>query len=460
MKIFISYKREDEKIRDALILRLKTILPDAFEFWTDVKRLRWGSNFPQEIENAILKECDFFICLVSDRAGGSEWMGRELALAKRRENEQKRGFILPIVVEGTARNALWAALDLDVKNYVEISPYDAQKLDRQTERIKDLLFQLICTDMEKHLHPSLDDKIQNIAGNGKWLAEVAQDVLAIVFPHRSENPIAVDDLAGELHARHAEITPEGVPDLIDEMLKAKLLSGIDYDGDEMYLVEEHASWNNAFRASEKERIAKYAFNEFIKKKRAKTIYIDAGSTALELVLRICNYFKSPSNTLELTVITPSTELLQLLSDTCLALGYTNDARDGAKLRLIVPGGYIHTATQTIVQWNEQGRSEISSICKNYGLSLDAAFIGANGITVKGGIMTYSNEEDHWKRDAISIAKKTILICDSGKFGVTDETLNARVIDWEDDFVLVCDRNENNAELAAALAAYGDKIVLT
>ena len=459
MKIFISYKREDEKLRDELVSRLKAVLPDSFEFWTDIKRLRWGSNFPEEIRTAIMKDVDFFITVVTDRAGSSDWMLKELKLAQEREKEIRRGFILPIVKEGTSASALWNELDLDSTNYAVISPDDNEAFGRQIEWIKDKLFEIICTDFEKMLRPGLDDRIREMAGNGKWLAGIAEEVLTIVFPHREDNPIAIPELCRELQKKHPEIKETAMPALIEEMLKAKLLSGVDYDGEYMFLVEEHASWVNEFRAKEKEKIAKYAFNEYIKKRRRGTLYIDSGSTALELVLRICSYYKSPSNSLELTIITPSTGLLQLLSDTCVELGYRNDSRDSEKLKLVVPGGYIHAATQTIVQWDDNGNDQISRICKEYGIRLDVAFIGANGITAENGIYTYSNKEDSWKIDAVKNAKKTVVICDSGKFGISGGSLDSKILGWEDDFVLICNRDDGNAELAKCIERCKDRIVL-
>ncbi|MBR4761493.1 MAG: TIR domain-containing protein [Clostridia bacterium] len=460
MKIFFSYKREDEQLRDAIEKRLKEILPDNFKFWTDVRMLRWGSNFPEEIKEAIMSEVDFFICLVTDEADKSDWVLKELNLAKTREKTERHGFILPIVVKGTAKNNLWHALNLDETNYAEIDPDDYEQFEKQIYRIKDMLFHIICTEMEKYLHPSAESKLDNIRNNEEWLDSIADDVRREVFSHREGNPISVDELTARVKANHPDLDINSMPMIIEEMLKSRKLLGIDYDGEYMFLVEEHASWNNSFHQKQKEQIAKYVFNEYIKKPRARTVYVDSGSTSLELVKRICGYFKSPANNLELTVITPSTEHLQLLSETCVALGYANDSLDSERLRLVVPGGYIHSATQTIVQLNEENDNYISKVCDSCGFKIDVAFIGANGITVKNGIKTYSNKEDVWKRDAILNAAKTVIICDSAKFGVESKTLDAPVVNWDDDFTIVVNRDDKNPELTEAVKKYTEKIILT
>ena len=454
MKLFVSYSHKNDELRERIISRLTVLLPKTFTFWQDVKEIQWGSDFPKEIEHAILYDVDFFICIVSDESEKSEWVPKEVNFAKQRMKELNREFILPIVVEGTSHESLWEDLNLGSISFAEITSEPGEKFDKQMERIRDLLFQLICIDMEKFLRPSYDDRMKAIDEDNKWLSKMAAHTLRIVFPHREGNPLKYSELEEELKKTCPNEKEIRVRDLVSRMTANGLLYGVECFDDEIYLKEEHASWNDSLRAEEKAKIAAYAFTEFIRKgEQRKTIYIDSGSTALELVRKIGEYYQNRTNTLELTVITPSTKLLQELSDICLRNGYANDSSDSRKLQLIVPGGFIHAATQTILQWDDAHKHHISEICDICKLVPDVAFIGANGITADKGIYTYCNGEEDWKRDAMARAKKTVILCDSGKFGVRDESLSEKVAGWENDFILITNRDEKNTEQTEILERF-------
>ena len=62
--------------------------------WVDQSALQYGREFPKQIEDAI-KHCDIFLLLWSSDASRSEWVARELHLAK----EFDRG-IIPVLLDG------------------------------------------------------------------------------------------------------------------------------------------------------------------------------------------------------------------------------------------------------------------------------------------------------------------------------------------------------------------------
>lgn len=455
MLIYFSYKREDSELRDIIVRNLTAALPSSFQFWVDVKKLQWGSKFPAEIEKAITCDADFFICLISDIANDSDWVRREIKLAQGREEKEKRTFILPLVVKGTSRNELWELLELKDTNYAQVFIGTKEEEARQTERIKDLLFDLVAGNLDLIFHPK--GSVDTIRENEKKMNEIAEDIRTAAFPHRETNPLSVSDLAEKICSSRAGITRSDFEYIIDEIMKRNLLSGFVYDGDTIFLDEEHVSWNNSFHKDSKKRIAKKAYS-YIGPVGDKAVYIDSGSTAGALVSYMCDRLKyKTSGHRSLTVITPSTELLQQFSDTCVSLGFTNSEDDLRRLKLIVPNGFIHTATATIVQLDDGDRDHISKLCDTHGIRLDIAFIGVNGITEEG-ITTYSNGEDFWKIDAMKHAAKTVIICDSGKFGIDSANLNSKIADWDDDFVLVTDLDENNEAQKAIIEKHQDKII--
>ncbi|MBQ7444761.1 MAG: TIR domain-containing protein [Clostridia bacterium] len=456
MLIYFSYKREDELLRDIIVRNISATLPSSFEFWVDVKKLQWGSNFPAEIEKAITEDADFLICLVSDKAGDSDWVMKEVELAKEREKKENRTFILPLVIKGTSRNRLWQSLDLGNKNYVEVYTGTEAEEQTQAEKITRMLFSLVAENLDLILHPQ--GRVDAIRENEKRLTDLAEVIRTVAFPHREVNPLDVSELAEKVCAARGDISAGDFGYIIDEIFRRNLLSGFVFDGDVIYLDEEHVSWNNRFHLTAKKAIAKKAYS-YIGSKGDKTVYIDSGSTAGALVSYICDRMRyKTSGHRSLTVITPSTWLLQQLSDTCVSLGFSNSNDDVEKLKLIVPDGFIHTASSTIVQLDENDRDHISKLCERHGIDLDVAFIGANGITEEGGIMTYSNDEDYWKLDAMSVAAQTVIICDSAKFGVESDNLDSLVAGWDDDFILITDLDETNEVQKEIIKKHGDKII--
>jgi DeoR/GlpR family transcriptional regulator of sugar metabolism len=137
-------------------------------------------------------------------------------------------------------------------------------------------------------------------------------------------------------------------------------------------------------AREKRRIAEAAL-EFVEPD--ETIYLDGGSTVLELA----RLLRERTN---LTVVTNS-----LRAATELA---------GRGPRLILIGGELRRLSQTVV-------GPLTRLTLE-GLHLDKAFMGTIGVSIKEGMTTTDPGEAYTKELVMSQARQVILLADSSKAG--------------------------------------------
>jgi len=139
--------------------------------------------------------------------------------------------------------------------------------------------------------------------------------------------------------------------------------------------------------NEKRAIAKKAY-EYIADSDA--VFIDAGSTTLELVKEI-----KKGNKRNIVVITN-------------ALNVAFELLDADDIELIFVGGNVRHKIMSCV--GGFAENTINSLC------VDKAFIGCNSISVEKGITTPNVYEAQVKQCVIKAARETILITDSSKFG--------------------------------------------
>ncbi|NLG92825.1 MAG: DeoR/GlpR transcriptional regulator [Clostridiales bacterium] len=140
---------------------------------------------------------------------------------------------------------------------------------------------------------------------------------------------------------------------------------------------------------EKRAIAKKAY-EYIN--NSDTVFIDAGSTTLELVREI-----KKGNKRDIVVITN-------------ALNIAFELLDADDIELVFIGGSVRHKIMSCV--GGFAENTINSLC------MDKAFIGCNSITVETGITTPNLYEAQVKQCVLKAARETILISDSSKFGHT------------------------------------------
>ena len=137
--------------------------------------------------------------------------------------------------------------------------------------------------------------------------------------------------------------------------------------------------------SEKQRIARAALTMI---EDGDTILLDTGTTTLELA----KLLRQRKN---LTVVTNDLDVARLL-----------EGCESAHVLLM--GGIVRRGFHCTV--GVQGRALIG------GLTVDKAFMAANGFSVTGGATTPDLQHAETKKWMLSIANKVILLCDSSKLG--------------------------------------------
>jgi len=140
---------------------------------------------------------------------------------------------------------------------------------------------------------------------------------------------------------------------------------------------------------EKRAIAKIAYNMI---NDSDTVFLDAGSTTLELVKLIRN-----GNKRNITVVTN-------------ALNIAMELISSYDIEVVVIGGILRHKIMSCV----------GGVAENTlaGMYFDKAFIGTNSLSLERGVTTPNLYEAQVKQSMLKSAKKAILVCDSSKFGLT------------------------------------------
>lgn len=142
-----------------------------------------------------------------------------------------------------------------------------------------------------------------------------------------------------------------------------------------------------------------------------TVYLDAGSTSMELA-RVLAKKPIPALTVVTNAINVAYELLGTES-----------------IEIIVIGGYVRHSIMSCV--GSTAEDMIDQLCFDY------AFIGCNGLHVETGATTPNLTEAEVKKEVIKNSFKKILICDSSKYGLTSmakicpaDAFQAIITDWQ------------------------------
>ncbi|HMO49938.1 MAG TPA: DeoR/GlpR family DNA-binding transcription regulator [Kiritimatiellia bacterium] len=143
-------------------------------------------------------------------------------------------------------------------------------------------------------------------------------------------------------------------------------------------------------------------------KPGDTVYLDGGSTVLELARKLVDRS-------DITVVTNSLKAAAELS--------------GRGPRLILVGGELRRLSQTIV-------GPLTTSLLNE-VHVDIAFMGTMGITLAAGLTTSDPGEAFTKRLVMTRARRVVLLADSGKVGITSFAHAGNVRDLH---VFITDKN--------------------
>lgn len=206
----------------------------------------------------------------------------------------------------------------------------------------------------------------------------------IVTRARELGRVSVSELAGTFG-----VTAETIRRDLDALAGRGLLSRVHggaVPADKLRLAEATLSTREEAAQSEKGAIAAHALT-LLPQDKDLTVLLDAGTTTAGL----CSLLPSWVS----TVITNS-----VLSAAVLA-----ERRD---LEVILLGGQVRGITQATV-----GTEAYDLLGR---LSVDVAFMGANGFSAQHGFSTPDHAEAAMKRAMVRSARNVYVLADSGKFG--------------------------------------------
>jgi DeoR family transcriptional regulator of aga operon len=126
--------------------------------------------------------------------------------------------------------------------------------------------------------------------------------------------------------------------------------------------------------------------------------------------------------------------------------------------LTVVTNALNIASELVVRPNVKllvtggvARSQSYELCGPFaeatlaGVNIDVAFVGVDGISIKGGLTTYQEIEAHTNSVMLRRARHVVVIADASKIG---RSTFARICDISDVDELVTDGSADPAEVAA------------
>lgn len=204
----------------------------------------------------------------------------------------------------------------------------------------------------------------------------------IIDRARSDGRVEVAALAEEL-----EVTPETVRRDLTTLERHGVLRRV-HGGAiplESLGFEPRLNVRQERYTAEKERIAKAALDELPSE---GTVLLDSGSTTQLLAEQL------PFDR-ELTVVTNSVAIAAAVAQR-------------ENLAVFLLGGRIRGRTLASVgEWTTDALRSIS---------VDVAFVGTNGLTVRRGLTTPDQAEAAVKRAMVTAARRVVVLCDHSKFG--------------------------------------------
>ncbi len=159
-----------------------------------------------------------------------------------------------------------------------------------------------------------------------------------------------------------------------------------------------------------------------------TVLLDTGTTALELALRLREME-------HITVITPSLEAAQVLSDL-------------PALTLILSGGIVQPRSRSMT--GPPAESFFDSV---HG---DILFLAAKAVSVEGGLTDHTMSEASVKRRMIGCADRVVVLADGSKIGSTSLS---RVAGLEAMDILLTDAEADPVQLAK-IREMGIEVIVT
>lgn len=443
MKLFLSHSSADKSNVKAII----RYFPSIISTWLDENNLLGGSNLEETFEKAIKTECDYILVFLGGPREMNTWVLKELAWGMQKQKEIHRTFIIPIIMPNVYGDPFTVFPEIQGIKYLKLDNYEDIGFRACAEKIFNHLICLVIQDIDNLRHPKATDVKTSIKQANDKTTALCNKLYEIIFGYRQDNPITVD----ELYEKMNKILPESYDfpqflELLDYAVSK--MPGIYYDREELYVIEEHMSLKSIFGTEKKKEIASEAARLI---RSGQTIFIDAGSTMIELVKILCTRIKS-NNLGRLKIIVISTDQASLIADACAAMGYD---QYNSPIQLYMPGGMVRPNTKAIVDYDEN-KSEIKDLINTIG-NIDLAFVGANGVTLNDGVTTHQNMELSIKSIVCENAANLYFVFDDTKCGIKCEEVIGKF--GVDKFKVITNCCEDNPVAQEILNAYPEHFVI-
>ena len=442
MKLFISHPSFEK----SNVKRIIEYLPPVINTWLDERNLGWGDKLSETFERVIKTEMDYVLVFISGDRNTNAWVLKELHWALEHQERINRTFILPIIMPNAGAYFLEEYPEIANLKFIRVYAYDDSSFKTAADTITQHILGLVLNDLERIYNPKDINYAEIMSRASLTVEDVCKTIYAAVFKHRAANPITVDALYNKL--THSITKGLGMQEFCDLLERVTCqISGLYYDGYELYIIEEHSNWKKNIGLKNKQAIAYEASKRI---RNGMLIFIDAGSTTTELINIICTRLEA-RNLAGIKLVVISTEHASKVADYCAKMGYDQYT---SPLLLIIPGGVVRPNTKAIVGLD--ATNDIQHVIREYG-KFDLAFIGANGATLKQGIVTNTNEELAIKQTVIANSKNTFFCFDDSKFGIE---LDSKLADLgQPNIKIITNENPDNEEMNEICERYPNSIVL-
>jgi len=404
MRIFLSHSSHYKP----MLRELRAKLPEHINAWIDEDRLLVGDNLSNSLQNAITKETDFVVLFVDEQAMQSPWVKREVEWALGVEQSIGRTFVLPIVLDSQAWERFEPA-EFKKRKYISCRDFTQNGIEALAQNLSGQLFAWLSRDLENaRLVPEPEEDNDILDDADRFLRTVASEVRTIVYPYRQQNPIPVDALLERMRSldQVARFSRDQLTTLLTRLQRNSLLTGIYFDGDELFTEEQPYFWKIEAFTEAKRRISRTAFRMI---RSGSVIALDGGSTTTAIAQRIGRGLVSRRLS-NITVVTNSIPAAAELVGAANEMGIENDQ---SGFKVLLAGGRIRPNTQAVVAVDGDPGSAIHQLIKSVG-RVDLSFIGTTGITEQG-LTTGTEEEMMTKRAFLVPEAKHFIVTDPSKF---------------------------------------------
>jgi DeoR/GlpR family transcriptional regulator of sugar metabolism len=429
-----------------LVREVRANLPHHIDAWIDEHELLIGESLENTLREAIQTDADFLILFLDERAAQSVWVRTELQWALNQEQRNDRPFVLPVLIdEQVPAECEWVKDRL----YLKCHGYRESDIRHLANELSSALFAWLSRDLESlRAEPSNSKGRLLLAERGDALLEkTAATIRRIVFPYRRDHPLSLRDLLDML-GRETDLgiaSLDELHELLFRLRDRKMISGIALTGRTIFVGEEHLNWRSQEAIEAKRAAAEYIVDELA---NGQTVYLDAGSSTLEVCRGICRgvRFRLWEH---LRIFTNSIPIASEVSHLANELGLEDD---DPRLRVIVVGGHMRLNTSALVSCEEESTLEWDG-------EFDIAVIGTNGLSLEYGCTTTTPSEAIDKRRALLKARRRFIMAEPSKYGVWQSEHFASFDDQLTIVTAVRGSDDRVAELAGSLEGTPSRIEL-